>query len=438
MNTPFLVHAPEPEYADIKAGPVYVQFHSAEGLVLYDDNYQLSDIHRKSSTLVLLRLNLTVIAQLTDNLQLAITGGLDYLPIQNQIGVDSFIDLALLEPALAAQLVYDTTIAGNPVRFADDFDVGRGDYSGHSVDNFDLFQGDLVSRDENGRYSFHNFRTNQSLNAPNDSLIYYSNTVSALTDRLLPDDIRLTVRAEHQNFWYNQSNRGLPASRDDFLTSLVSERPNERFKPYLSYEATRVENNPGVIQSVRAGFFGPIDDQLFLQGEAGYFVGTRGSTDHDMLYKAILDHTAGPYTSEHFAVGQDLTYLQQEEITYEYYRLDQTLGPTVTTSLFAERAVHHDFLNDNGSDITEYFGGLQLVWYVGPRTSLYFGGIYSREGDFGGGRSDTITGRAMLNYTFTDSLLLQLLYQYQHCVSNASGQSYYDNLVYLRLVKMLH
>ena len=387
----FLVHAPEPEDADLKAGPVFIKFHSLDGLVLYDDNYNESEKDRKSELLALLRLNLSLIAQLSDNLQFILGGTIDYLPLQNQFGVNSGSDLLLLGPALAAQLVYDTVIAEWPVRFADDFQSGAGVFSNNVGDNFDLFEGDQLYRDQNGRYSFHDYqRTPSSLTTSNSPLIYYVNTVSALTDRLLPNDIRLTLRLEHQDLWYNQSNRGLPSSRDDFLATLASERENLRFKPYVTYEATYVDDTPGITQSINAGVRGPIDDQLFLRGEVGYFISGNGR--NGVLYLLDLDHAAGPFTSEHLGVGSELNYFDSEQLTYEYYRFDQILGPNLSADFFLSRVTYQDLLNDGGPDFTDDLAGLQCTWNLGPRTTLYLGGIIERQEAYTEGRRDRRNG----------------------------------------------
>ena len=62
-----------------------------------------------------------MIAQLAENLEFAISGSIMYLPIQNQVGVSApaFSALGLLlygAPLFTTQLVYDTMIAGWPMR----------------------------------------------------------------------------------------------------------------------------------------------------------------------------------------------------------------------------------------------------------------------------------------------------------------------------------
>jgi len=442
-NFPFAYTSAEPQNADIKAGPIYIKFHSLDGLTLYDDNFRHTTSDRKSEVLALLSLNLSVIAQLTDNLQFQLTGSIMYLPLQNQVGIETnaYNNLGLFlygVPGLAAQMAYDTMIGGWPVVFADDFRANVGTYSNNVRDNFDLFRGDYLDENENGSYAFRSQQnqgtsTTTTSNA-DTSIPYFSNDMSAVATRLLPDDVRLTVHLDHENLWYNQDNRGLPSGRDEFFTALASERPNLRFKPYAVYEVTNVEGRPdGLVQSAQLGIRGPIDDQLLLRMSAGYFLSSGGASSY--LYLFALDHTAGPYTLEQLVVDRSLSTFVDETVTSEYYNLRQILGPTLVGSVFLAHAQFAAIGNQGGSNHSDYYGGAQLDWQLGPKTDLLVAGVATREDYSGGSRIDRFTGRITLNRIVTDSLTFQLLYQYQRSIANNAGQSYYENLVYFRFVK---
>ena len=446
LSLPFSFYGTEPQNADIKAGPFYVKFHSLDGLVLYDDNYLGRETNRKSETLALLSLNLSIIAQITDDIQFTISGSIIYLPLQNQVGLgltsNAFTSLGLFLsafPAFVAQLGYNTMIAGWPVQFIDRFSANTGSFSDNVRDNFDLFRADYTVQNENGGYIFHSGRnganasssiTNSNLDA---SVVYFSNGITAITQRDLPEDIRLTVRVDHDNFWYNQDNRGLPPGRDDLYASLVSERPNQRFRPYASYSADYIEGSPGVTQTVWLGIFGPIDDQISMNATAGYFFASSGG--NSALYNLTLTHDAGPYTTEEFVADRSLSFFDQEIITSEYYRLNQTLGPTLLGTLFVARSDYQNIVKYGTESHYDDNGGVELGWLVGPKTHLQLAGLYTRQEYSGGDKSDTISLRAILNRTITDSLTFQLFYQYQHNTSTHSGSNYYENVVYLRFVQ---
>jgi hypothetical protein len=444
---PFVHPGTEPDDADIKAGPFFVKFHYLNGIVLYDDNYRRTETDRRSELLVLLRLNLSVIAQLSDNLQFSISGSIEYLPIQNQFGVQTaaYGNLGLFlyaAPAFTSQVNYDTIIAGWPVVFADNFRASTGSYSNNAGDNYDLFQGDFLQRDQDGRYTFHsspNLRSNTSSLGQNTSIDngvdYFSNTISAATNRFLPGDVLFTAGVSHEDLWYNQSNRGLPPGRDDLYATLSSERNNMRFKPYATYDASYVEGNPGITQTIQGGIRGPIDDQIYLNASAGIYI---DAFNHDgILYHLSLNHTAGPYTSEQVSVDRFLSTFNQEQITSEYYKLNQILGPTLSGDLFLAHSDFSDLTGDGGPNHTDDLGGLEFTWNVGPKTDLVLASIFNHQQFGGGERIDTTSGRIILNRIITDDLTFQLFYQYLHSTSNRPGDTFLENVVYFSIVKYL-
>ena len=283
--------------------------------------------------------------------------------MQNQFGLqaDGYNNLGallFLAPVLASQVVYNTVIAGWPVQFSDVFHVQSYLYSNSIRDNFSLFDQNTL-QDQNGYYTLHNGSANPYSNSyiqqQNSSVVIFANTVSAYTNHLLPGDIRLSVRADHENLWYNQNNRGLPPGRDDFVATFVSERSNQRFKPYFIYDASYTEGtSSGITQLLAAGVFGPIDDQLFLRAQFGYYFNANNHNDY--LYLVNLHHDAGPYTSEELAFARQLSIFNQEQRTTEYYAFNQILGPSLSSTLFIAHGEDLDLVDDNAPSTDSYYG----------------------------------------------------------------------------------
>lgn len=444
-NIPFIYHAFPPEDADLKAGPFYLKFDRFEADLLYTDNYRLSHTGQHEETLVILSLNMTLIAQLTDDLQLAINGTVVYLPIQNIVGFESssldgglgFLLAAI--PLMRSQLTYDTLIAGWNVQFADTFQVTTGNYSDSTRDQFNLFQSGELQAQSQGNYTFHsghaNLRDNNT-NSDNSQQDYFSafvNTISALTTHDLPGDIQFTARAERSDLWYNQGNRGLPSSRED-LTLLAEEvRPNMRFTPYSSYELSHSSDVPGVYQTFRIGLYGPITDQLFLNTNVGYFISTTGH--QDAVWTLNLRHVAGEYTTEYLGVERGLSDFNDEVYTSELYRITQVLGPTLTAEAFAENSQVQELINDQSPNRSQQDYGASLTWLLGPKTTLTLSGIYTHQDFTDGFLTDTWTGRISLWRTISDTLFFRALYQYQRFHTNQSSNNYSESLVYLSLIK---
>jgi len=427
---PFLHYGAEPQDANAKFGPIFVKFHYLDSVVLFDDNRLQSHTNRQSEDYLLLRLNLSIIAQLNDNLQFVLTGSLLYLPIQNQFGIQNNT-LLFLAPALASQIVYNTVLAGWPVVFADVFRIQTYVYSDSVNDNFGLLSQDFT-QDTTGVYTLHNSAYSNSAGRENDVLVF-SNTVSASTNRLLPGDVRLSLTASHENLWYNQQNRGLPSQRDDFSASLVSERPSLRFKPYITYLASDIEGNPQITQQITAGIFGPIDDQLFLRAEGGYYFGAFGHSNY--TYRLTLNHEAGPFTTEGVTFDQRLSLFDQEQLTSEYYSLYQILGPAITANLFLGHVQDQNLTNDNAPGYEAYYAGLGFAFPLSDRTSFQIGGTFEDRTNSASLDRDVFTGRVSITRIVTDTLTLQILYQYQNARYTTAVQSYYQNIIYLRLTK---
>jgi hypothetical protein len=447
-SLPFIHHSAAPQDADLKIGPIYFFLDTLTAALLYTDNYNLTEHNRKSETLAIISLNMTLVAQLTEDLQFSVTGSLVYLPIQNIVGFESsslqgslgFLLAAL--PALAANVSYDTLIAGWPVQFRDVFQTATGSYSDNTLDDFDLFEGSSLQKVD-GKYVFRSARVdlrnnNQGNNsyASDDYFNFFSNTLSATTLGYLPTDIQVTARAARSDLWYNQDNRGLPSSRDDFYILAQSERPTMRFKPFASYEIEHTSDVPGVYQIVEAGLSGPINDQLFLYTDFGYYRSNTGQQGY--LFSLELNHTAGEYTTEQLSIRRDLNDFDDEVITTEYYRITQVLGPTVSAVGFADHSTFNALANDQVVNRTQEDFGLGLTWVLGPLTNLQVQGVYARQ-DYDDNYSDEVwTARVNLSRTITDTLHMEALYQYQNYRANETDHSYYENLFYVSLVKYFH
>lgn len=449
---PFIHRGPAPETADLKLGPLYLDFDSLYSSLIYShysSNSSLTNGQRHSELLAIMALNMTLTAQITDDLQIAVNGSLIYLPIQNVVGLTSsslntglgFVVSAI--PLLASQVTYDALIAGWDVRFADDFNITTGSYSDSTRQYYDVFDNSTLSTSENGAYVFHSGHTDlrdSSYNDNNNSQLgnfnVFANTLSAATAGYAADDLEVTARAVRTDLWYNQSNRGLPTSRDDFFIMAEYAKPTMRFTPFASYDISHSSDSPGVYQTVRAGFFGPITDQLFITADAGYYLSNSGHQGAVWLLQ--LHHAAGPYTTEDAGFSQGLNDFNDELVTTEYYHLNQVLGPTLVGYGVADHSRIQELSNQFLPGRTEDNLGVAIKWLVGPLTTLTAGGFYTHQHFGDSYTTNTWTGRLDLSRTITDTLYLRALYQYQSYATNVVDRGYSQNLLYVSLTKYFH
>ena len=440
---PLLQRGFEPRDADLKFGPVFFKLQGLSAAGLWSDNINLTETHRESGTIGILTISGAIIAQLTEGLRIAVSGSFVYLPLQNEAGIAGFGLYApyLLgfndQPIVRSEITWNTIIGGWNVVFADDFRIGIGRFSNNVRDDAVLFNGgEFDGFDQAGRYVF---RARQNRIAGNGrsstqrndtSVLYYSNIISAQADRLIVGKTRLRVQASHENLWYNQGNRGLPKFRDQINVSLVSERENLRFKPFVIYQAMKTDLQDSFKHTVRAGVDGPITDQLQLHAEIGYYF---GNNQDAFLWGVSLRHQAGPYTEESLFFGRAVSSFHDEIKEIVGYNIRQILGPKLTADAFFLRGDIRD-LSGEGFSRVEYRTGLRFSLHAGPRTNFILTGAYALV-DSSGGQSNTLTGRAEVAHYFTDTFLARLIYQYQENDSDFHNQSYYENLIYFSLTK---
>ena len=451
LSLPLQQRGFEPRDADLKLGPLFFKLREISGAALASDNINLRENNRESGTIAIATISGSVIAQFSERLRLALSGSFVYLPLKNEAGLTGFgfgfhapFVFGLSEdPTLRSEITWNTVIGGWNVVFSDDFTIGIGSYSNSLRDDavfFSVGGFGFDGVDRAGRYSFGGrggalssagLRSGQGSGQRSETgILYFSNIVSAQTDRLVVGKTRLRVQAAHENLWYNQGNRGLPSLRDQINVSLVSERENMRFKPFIIYQALRTDLQDSFAHTIRAGVEGPITDQLQLRAEIGYYF---GNNQDSLLWQVNLQHQAGPYTKESLYFGRAVNGFNDEIHEVIGYNIHQILGPKITANAFISRDDVRD-LSGEGFSHTEYRTGLNIQIQAGPRTQISLTGT-SALAESDGGAYTAWTGLAQISHSFTDTFLSRLSYQYQQRNSDFGSNSYYENLIYCSLTK---
>ena len=200
-----------------------------------------------------------------------------------------------------------------------------------------------------------------------------------------------------------------------------------------SYDIFHSSDVEGVFQSFRAGFFGPITDQLFLFTDGGYYLSNTGR--QGALWDLDLYHDAGPYTQESVHVGQGLSYFDDELSTSESYLLRQILGPTLTAFAFAEHRDFQELAKGDYPNRSQDDVGAGLRWDLGPRTQFSLTGIYTRQKYTDGYNTTSWSGRANLERDLTDDWFLRAFYQYQKYEVNQPDGRFNQDIFFLGITK---
>lgn len=436
VGIPFLSRSFEPKDAHLKLGPLYFRFTSVSASILHSDNVDLQETNREGGWLAITQLEGVIIAQLTEGLQLAVAGTLVYLPLESRAGILTQAS-GLVSPAMHTQISWKTEILGWPVIFADDFSVGTGSYSGGTRNNFAIFgdpEPDRTHRVFHQQATFN--ESTSSLNSPSErDFLYFSNIVSAATVKMLPNEVLLQARVVHENLWYNSDGRGLPALRDEATVEASWQRENLRFKPFIEYDVARTDQTPGINQTIRMGVRGPITDQLDFAGNVGMFIPS-GGQGASPVWGLGLYHVAGPYTTEDLLYQREATEFQDEIVQSVQYHLRQVLGPTLFGDFYVGYGITDSIFDALQTHQNELLAGLRLTYTPSPRTQFRLGVVYNRISGYGS--AEVWTGRLEVNRYISDTVSLQLAYQYQQRESDVPNDSYYENLFIFTLSKYFY
>ena len=445
LKVPFIQRGFEPQNSTLKLGPIFIKIWRVEGATLFSDNINLTEKNREPGVIAILRMDMGVICQLGEGFQLAIAGSFVYLPIQGKIGpagygLSSLLGLGV-EPIVSCQMTYDTMLGGWDVQFFDELRTGIVQFSNSINVNMVAIQGaSFPWEDRAGVYAFGaptgskgTSSADYRYNTANDNQQYLSNTVGLQATRVLPSDVRLTVRAVNQNFWYNQNGRGMPNTRDAVDVQAASVRENLRFKPFVDYSASLVNPGSDLFQQVSVGAAGPITDQLSVYASMGYFYKSNGY--QSLLWDLEFTHVAGPNTTESLIFSRSSDLFGQEISSWAGYRLTQVLGPSMTGYFFAGGAKVEDLTGGNNS-FNDFISGILVTYFVSPRTDISVVGIYQyEEYPYYKESLNVWTGRFDLAYHFTDTLIGRLVYQYRNRNTNIPNNGFYENMVFLSLSK---
>lgn len=446
-----------PDGAEVKIGDFYLDILYLSASLLYSDNVNLTETNRKSDVGGAITLGVTGLYQLNEGLQVSVSGAFIYLPFENKAGisgfglVDPFAQFALDSQSLfSAGAIYDTQIGGWQMSVYDDFRiVNRTLYSLGEQADLDFYDGETFDGQSDFRkqrvYSAPtsggrvNRRTTQSASSFDISELTYINTAGVTLSRVLPPEIDTRFGYYHQNFWYSGSQRSLtgtlPSSQDMFFARAESIRENLRFKPYAFYNARTTDTQSGWDQYVGGGVRGPVTDYINFDGNVGYvFSGNNGNTS--LIWQLELEHEISPTMSHRVGYYRTLTEPDRQLRETYQYQIRKILGPYLTSGAFARHSIFSD-LDTNTELLTEDQAGIFLNYDLAEQGKLAFQGFYSKNSfnDPTINDYESWTFRAIYSRQLAATIYGDFIYQFERRDSSAANDSYYENLVAIRLTK---
>lgn len=432
--------------AEIKLSNFYIDLRSLSASVLYSDNVNRSEFDRKDGTIVALRLDFAVFAPLTERLRISAAGAFLYLPIENRFGFAVFDPFRQFEyyPYFRTQLAYDLTVGHWEIEVMDDLTIAQVPFDFQL--SYSYFDGAFENSQREGRYTYNTGVSGQSTRVYEDrsrygrfdaGLVQVVNTVGGRVGRLLPTETRLEFGAYHADFWYLSGDEniiGLPRTGEWAYASLKSERESLRFKPFAIYNAFHYNYYKDWEHQVLAGFQGPVTENIDVYGAFGERWLSFGGGE--TIWDGRIRHKIGPYTSHSFEFGRDVTEPDRDLRDRWVYRVTQVIGAGLTFDAYGAYDKYVD-LDKTGTGGDDWRAGGRLTFVPSPKTMIQMMGTYTQHDFDVANAPDSYTWRGAfsIRYKFTPTFETRMQYEYTDRNSTLRGDSYYENLGIISLIK---
>jgi|GEM_PF-2125987 len=400
----------KPEDAHLKVGPLYLQAVSAEVGVLYSDYDGPARFRpgEEDGWLAYTSLHLRAAARLSPNLYFVLDGELIYLFGDNELGLRS-----LGNGSPFAVFAWVGQWGMWDVRIYDEL----GTYGPH----FRL-GGDAYERA--GRYSFGFLGYgNGRDDFLRDPVIY--NRVGIEATRLAGPDWRITVEADHTDYFYIDSDRADDhTSREHFGFSYSADPGAIPFSPYFEYDAYYYSSDrfDHDTHTFYFGGSGRICDRVTVDGRIGYLLHSSDRTRSDsdrFLWSLGFRHQITERTSHGVRFGQDYFYndFTDDSLVSNYvrYDIDHQVTDRVSAYAFAQWS-DDDFLTGRfeGQTFDRSIFGARLTYRATEAVTMSLGYRFERyENNVALTERDREIFDALINARLDRQTTAYLRYQYE-------------------------
>lgn len=363
----------DPDEAHLKVGPIYFQAVSIEAGLLYSDydGPQVFAPGREDGFLSFGGFRLRATSRVAANLFFEIDGEIIYLPGENQVGLRTVNGIGIGAPFLS--LNYLTEWGEWDVRIHDEL----GTYM-----PFDLRAGgDAI--DWAGRYHFgwEDYR-NAGYGYLFDPVVY--NLVGIQANRLIAPDWRLSLEADHTDYFYIDSYREDDhRSLEHIGARLGAEPVRILFTPYVQYDSWWDSDSDRVTHSAYVGGGGRLTKRIDADARVGYYWedqdrGFSSFSREGWLWSVGLRHRIAERTSHGVYFGQDhfINEFSGSSVVSEFvnYCVRHEISERLDFYGFAQWS-RDDFRGSRGlqGDFDREIYGLRLDYQVCDNVRAYAG-----------------------------------------------------------------
>lgn len=354
-----------PEKAHFKAGPIYFQAFWIGAGVLYSDYHGDRRFRpgEEDGWLSFANFRFGIVAQLAPSLYLAVNGELIYIFDENELGFRSGVSGRPF-----AELSYEGQSGPWDYRFYAIF--GTGSFS-------DLFGADAYERA--GRYSFGFLGYDDDRNGLVYDPFLYSR-IGAEASTLTAPEWRLTLTAEHRDYWYFEDDRDDDHRARERLGIRYSAEPYSiPFTPWASYDLYSDDYFDSLYNIFYVGGSGRLSENVHFDGRFGYLWSTDEIRDRDrFLWNIGLKHRINERTHHGVRVGQDFfesDYTIDTVVSsFVRYYITHELTDRISLLAFAQWS-NDEFLSGPlvGGEYDRELYGVVLDYKICDRISTNFG-----------------------------------------------------------------
>lgn len=377
---PLLTNDFNPESAHFKAGPLYFQAFWVGAGVLYSDYHGDRRFRpgEEDGWLGYANFRFGIVAQLAPSLFLAVNGELIYIFGENELGFRTGISGRPF-----AELTYEGQSGPWDYRLYAQF--GTGSFS-------DLFGSNAYDRA--GRYSFgflgYDDRRSDLIYDP-----FLYSRLGAQATTLTSPEWRLTLTAEHTDYWYlGDDRRGDDHHARERLGVRYSAEPDSvPFTPWVSYDLFSHDYFETLYHTFYVGGSGRLTENVHFDGRFGYLWQSDDRFGRDRwLWNIGLKHQINQRTYHGVRVGQD------------FFQSDYTVDTAVSS--FVRYYITHEFTDR-----------LRLHAFAQWSTDEYF------SGPLVGGEYDRELYGVILDYKICDRISTSYGYRVEYRDSTRGGRS---------------
>lgn len=413
----WLTRSFNPNDAEVKAGPLYIDVYSLELIGLYSDiTGPFAETLPDDGFIASVGLTVRGLLKISQRTFLEATGTLYYVPTEGDVGF------------------FFGGGGGTFVRFEHQTQIGNWDILFFDV--FDVFHplSQLLSDVGNsasalsGRYrlGYEYAFTDQPFS---DEYLYFRNIVGVTATTMLTENLRLRLGYDHLDTWQtNDFEHG--TQMEHFGAGLFYDSPDLWFMPWATYDLYFYEGFEDPRHQFLLGATFPFSRSLVAFARAGYTWDE--NWDGSFLWDVYVHHRIDSAWSQSAGVGY----------TYQLSPIgDDFLGYNARYSLSyapGDRFSAGAFVQWGGNDLVgseQWVAGATATQVLTSRTSAQGSIFYLQDENDFGFASDAWIYRAELLHSLSRTISMRLTYQLTDYDANTDNTSYDENLFMMTLTK---